>query len=265
MADPERLQRLEPRRVQQFAHFFKSYMSLASVVTAALPVPVTAIGLIPTYAVQTKYLSTYTSMFCFLCLGFVFYSRHQLAPRMFPGFIRAVRHADAAPEDRNVTDIIGEAFHDFDRAVSKLFVPILPLLLIAAALFCAAMYQDTLVLSLQQVMKGQIGQGVGEADVLKRTNLFDIPNRLRLDLYYVGMFVTAETAFIVMAIKEYLQDLLGLSDFTIMTGHRLFPGDDPEAVLLGDLIATSSAMTLPESRAGSEIDRPRMSETHSGV
>src|SRR2546427_3963257 len=59
-------------RVKGFAAFFKSYMSVWSLVVAALPIPVGAFKLIPTFESQRSYLSVYTSLFCFLSLGFIF-------------------------------------------------------------------------------------------------------------------------------------------------------------------------------------------------
>ena len=73
----------EPRRVLEFVRFFKHYMNASSLVAAALPVPVTALQFIPTYSAHTKFLSVYSSLSCFLLLGFVFYSRHTLARWMF--------------------------------------------------------------------------------------------------------------------------------------------------------------------------------------
>ena len=52
----------EPVRFAAFAQFFKAYMGTASVVTASLPIPLAAFHLIPTYAAQEKFLSTYTSL-----------------------------------------------------------------------------------------------------------------------------------------------------------------------------------------------------------
>src|SRR5690348_6082893 len=73
-----------PKRVRSFAIFFKNYMSVSTLVVAALPVPVTSLGFIPTFAAQKNLLSVYTSLFCFLLLGFVFYVRHSFARTMFP-------------------------------------------------------------------------------------------------------------------------------------------------------------------------------------
>ncbi len=73
----------EPVRFAAFARFFKAYMGTAAVVTASLPLPVAAFHLIPTYAAQEKFLSTYTSLFCFLLLAYLFYIRHWLGRLMF--------------------------------------------------------------------------------------------------------------------------------------------------------------------------------------
>jgi hypothetical protein len=83
MSTTERTEPISPRRVISFAKFFKNYMSISTIVTAALPIPVTSFGLIPTFHAQTKLLSVYTSLFCFLILGFIFYIRHELARIMF--------------------------------------------------------------------------------------------------------------------------------------------------------------------------------------
>ena len=88
-------EKIQPRHIRAFAHFFKNYMSLSSVVTAALPIPITALGVLPTFQAHTKILSTYTPVFCFLILAYVFYRRHSLACFMFPGYVR-----DSVPKDK---------------------------------------------------------------------------------------------------------------------------------------------------------------------
>jgi hypothetical protein len=81
----------EPERVIAFASFFKRYMSVSSVVTAALPIPITKLNLIPTFEAYRNVLSVYTSLFCFLILGFIFYVRHHLGRHMFPDMIEGFR------------------------------------------------------------------------------------------------------------------------------------------------------------------------------
>ena len=80
---PSRAEPQEPARFTAFAQFFKAYMGTASIITASLPIPVAAFHLIPTYDAQAKFLSTYTSMFCFLMLAYFFYIRHWLGRLMF--------------------------------------------------------------------------------------------------------------------------------------------------------------------------------------
>lgn len=41
-----------------------------------------------------------------------------------------------------------------------------------------------------------------------------------LMLYYFGIFICAEAAFIFMAIKEYLQDILGFSEQVLIDGPK---------------------------------------------
>jgi hypothetical protein len=53
-------------------------------------------------------------------------------------------------------------------------------------------------------------------EVLNTTDLQDVPNAPRLMVLYLGVFVFAEASFILMAVKEYLQDLLQYSDTAIV-------------------------------------------------
>jgi hypothetical protein len=236
VAKPEVNQPPEPRRVKEFAEFFKRYMSISSVVAAALPIPVTAAGLIPTFAVQTSYLSTYTSMFCFLCLGFVFYTRHQLASRMFPQFLTSNYAAGVSPSSERKRTLAAEfidfgfkVLRNFAWIIGKIFVPILPFLLILSSLYFALHYHEALGQAIRQ-LRGS--GGISATQALKDTSLDAIPNSMALEMYYMGIFITAESAFILMAMKEYIQDLVGLADFTILTGVQLPAGKRPEDVLL---------------------------------
>src|SRR4051794_10016755 len=77
---------IKPTRVRNFASFFKNYMSIWAVVVAALPIPITSLRLIPVIEDQQGVLSTYTTLFCFLALGYIFYSRHRLAKFFFPDY-----------------------------------------------------------------------------------------------------------------------------------------------------------------------------------
>ncbi|HUI84358.1 MAG TPA: hypothetical protein VL240_09050 [Candidatus Binatia bacterium] len=183
----------EPVRFAAFAKFFKAYMGTASVVTASLPVPVAALHLIPTYAAQEKFLSTYTSLFCFLMLGYLFYIRHWLGRLMF----------STRPDG---------------HVVLRSFLAFVPLLLILASLALVALYHHYLMNSLLVFTE----QGVmnGSADILKAVDYREIPNSLQLTVCYLGMFLTAESAFILMALREYLQDVLKVPDASLLRAPR---------------------------------------------
>ena len=155
---------IKPTRVQNFANFFKGYMGLSSVVTAALPIPVTALKLIPTYKAYTPILSTYTSLFCFLLLSYVFYSRHRLAWLYF-----------------------GEG-HSF---APKRTMALLPAVLIILSLGFAFLYHIELKNSLQtlELQLKISGPGDFSSDkILGSTDYRDIPDALELMVLYLGIF-----------------------------------------------------------------------------
>jgi hypothetical protein len=294
MASSQHAVEISPRRatrVNNFASFFKNYMSVSSVVVASLPIPVSSLNLIKTYSAQTKMLSVYTSLFCFLILGFVFFSRHLLGRIMFAG----VR----GPSDGNKTAsgvvgalplllIIGSIvmvfsyqsllseslvvakarelaeaqggelasayLYDMNRASSRyaeldtarMFLSDHSIL--ASALVAPSSFKD-IALSIAsreaQESHGDTGRVsksfvenftkprpdevnfvspfIGDLKVWKfdpavDTPLEAIPSSMLLVAYYIGIFAFAEAAFVLMALKEYLLDLLHLSDSALITG-----------------------------------------------
>ena len=95
----------EPKRVKAFAIFFKRYMNISSLVVASLPIPVTALKLVPIYKAQTNFHSVYTPLFCFLALAFIFFHRHQLARVMFPRFFGITKEKAASIKEELVDKI----------------------------------------------------------------------------------------------------------------------------------------------------------------
>ncbi len=189
----------EPRRIQAFARFFKQYMNASSVIAAALPIPVTALQFIPTYAAHTKFLSVYTSLSCFLLLGFIFYSRHALARWKFH------------PAGKRKWSL-------------GLFIDLLPLCMIVACGCSIDVYHWLLQNSLPEAMADWVRRGVaiGSTEaVLKQTDYMEIPYSIGLVVCYLGIFLSAEAAFVLMALKEYLQDLLGLTEAQLIEGKAI--------------------------------------------
>lgn len=176
---------LKPTRIKAFAKFFKSYMSLAGVVAAALPIPVAAFRLLPIFASQRTYFAVYVSLYCFLALAFCFFARHLLSRRMFP--------------------MRGLVW--------------LPLVLIAASFACALGYHALLDHSVREVQSAYIQKGIELTDsskILEGTDPLEIPHAAALFGLYLGIFLLAELAFVLMALKEYLQDVLGLDETELL-------------------------------------------------
>lgn len=190
----------DPKRVRAFASFFKNYMSLSSFVTAALPIPVTALQLIPTFAVQTRALSVYTPLFCFLVLAYIFYQRHNLARLIF---------WDSLWPGRRVP-------------LEARLIGALPALLILLSVLTVIVYN----LMLNWAIEGCGWSDANVTSALEYTDLALAKCRLNrsdgmaLMAAYLGIFVFAEAAFVLMAVKEYLQDLVKLSDVDVILGHR---------------------------------------------
>lgn len=253
-----------PKRIKTFATFFKNYMSLSSIVVAALPIPVTSFSLIPTFKEQTKYFSVYTSLFCFLLLAYVFYSRHTLARLMFrqsleivgkptkrissfcvnslpPMFIvlslicvygyhgilsseinkirprliyKHFNHLEGAPSNyKNACEKIISKNSDYYRCVQTKSYETLHDVYASSnassnAIFETATYEwlcaNCGIYSSKDVLD------FAEADMLGPYDTFF------MILSYLGIFLFAEAAFILMAIKEYLQEVLGLEDITLI-------------------------------------------------
>jgi hypothetical protein len=281
-------------------------MSVSSLLVAALPIPVTAFSLIQTYKAQAKPLSVYTSLFCFLILGFIFFGRHALG--------RVWLHSGQGVSVTSSFNLMG---------MLGFYVGMLPLVLILGSIAMVFYYQSLLSDSLtvakaQAVARVQGGQWaaaylydmdhagnrseevglarqfLGQRDVLlfslenhdydsaksiverealgkgqvaavsnhvvkslnsdeastdsssvpraprgpnflnsfagtlsptAITNVLDsplesIPWSMLLMAYYLGIFAFAEGAFVLMALKEYLFDLLHVSDEVLIVGKQ---------------------------------------------
>jgi hypothetical protein len=188
MSTSARVENVEERslRIKVFANFFKSYMSVSTVVVAAIPIPVSAWKLIPLYAQQKQFLMVYSSLFCYLLLAFVFSIRHWLARWMFC------------------------------RGVRGLLAAILPLVCILGSLGCICEYHNLLQHSVEQLRS--VGLMATTQELLEKMDSTEIPYGLPLAACYMGFFLFAEAAFVLMAIREYLQDLLHLSERALVRG-----------------------------------------------
>lgn len=181
----------EQPRLRAFAVFFRSYMNVAAIVAASIPIPVTAWKLIPIYTQQRGFLTVYSSLFCFLTLAFLFSLRHRLARHMFAG------------------------------GWQSYLLSSIPLLAIVSTLLCILEYHNLLQQSVLQLRS--LGLNRATSELLAKIDSTEIPFGLPLAGCYLGIFLSAETAFVMMALREYLQDAMHLDERALLNGEPAEP------------------------------------------
>jgi hypothetical protein len=113
------------------------------------------------------------------------------------------------------------------RNMWRKFIVVLPLLFIVASLVSAFQYNDVLNLNVQDIASRSVSAGAAVPEtrdfkyILEHTALNDIKYSSRLMILYIAIFLLAEAAFIMMAIKEYLQDLVGLTEMDLIRRYKL--------------------------------------------
>ncbi|HEY1986821.1 MAG TPA: hypothetical protein VGG85_15500 [Terracidiphilus sp.] len=177
----------EKTRIATFAHFFKSYMSVSTIVAASIPIPITNWRLIPIFSQQRGFLTVYASLFCFLLLAFVFSIRHRLAVPVF------------------------------SRGRLGAFIAALPFIFILLTLACILAYHGVLQQSIGELR--ELGLRNTTSDLLDKVDASEIPHALALAASYLGIFLFAESAFVLMAVREYLQDLMHLDETALLFGN----------------------------------------------
>ena len=179
------------QRMRAVARFFKGYMGAAPMIAAALPIPVAAGKIIPGYAEQTGYLTTYTSMFCFLIVALIFYRRHRLGSYLDP-----------------------ETWDKKSRLIGRFMISWLPFVLIIITLCSIAVYHITLNTAVNISNPGALKM----SEVLKTASTRALPNWMQglLMLSYFGIFLASTAAFALMAVREYMQDVLRLNEMDLV-------------------------------------------------
>ena len=205
MEETKRAGQGKSMRIAVFANFFKGYMSVSTIVAASIPIPIATWKLIPIYSQQRGFLTVYASLFCFLLLAFVFSIRHRLAVPMF------------------------------SKGKMSSFIAALPFILIVLTLASIMTYHAVLQQSIEQ-LRG-LGLRFTTADLLDKVDATEIPYAVPLAACYLGIFIFAESAFVLMAIREYLQDLLQLDEIALLHGTAEIsqPRSKPQPSLLQKL------------------------------
>lgn len=179
-------------RMNKFASFFRSYMGSAPVIAAALPIPVTAANVIPTYQEHTSFLTAYCSMLCFLIVAFMFYRRHRIGTYLLP-----------------------ETWGKRSRIVGRFLVSWLPLVFIVLTVLSIIGYHSALYASLEAQ---KFPPDITLSEMLLKGTIRNLPfeSQTRFFVSYFGIFIWSTLAFSLMAIREYMQTVIGLSEIELV-------------------------------------------------
>jgi hypothetical protein len=210
-------------------------MGFGALALVFLPIPVATLELLPTYRSQARFLAFYAPVVCFLTLAYLFYVRDTLARLTFAGILDPLPPVE--PYYR------GTMQERLSRLLGKLrsgFIMALPALLLIASLICTFRYTHRLNQSVE--LAGEIaalpdtgGDGLGyvagtaegtvgnqsaaaRARILATADIDDIPLFVELTALYIGIFVTALAALVIMWLKEYAKEAIGLSEEDLLLG-----------------------------------------------
>jgi hypothetical protein len=182
------IQTAQENRLSIFANVFKSYMGIMPVVTAALAPLLTALNVLPTYESQRKPLATMAGVLGFLLLAWIFYVRRTIA------------------------------LGSIKRGFRWLF-NLLPLVLIFGSVGCYIAYANVLEASIDMISK--LNPAITRAQALgSASQNMAIPDSVELQLLYLGMFLCAEGAFVMMALRDYCNDVRHISEYDWMFGNQ---------------------------------------------
>jgi hypothetical protein len=205
-------------RLRRFASFFKGYMGVMPLVTAAFAPLLTMAKAIPVFESQKTTLATYSGLLGFLLLAWVFYARRAFVKSMIPSALRAT-----APG--SITLFVGR--------LRRLTINMLPLILILSSAYCFLSYlrilDSSIAASLQEFNSHP--HGPGDAEIVNRTDvlqkwgaLYSIHDGEQLEAYYLGIFLCAELAFVFMALREYAYGVLKISEVEVLGPIRRAAG-----------------------------------------
>jgi hypothetical protein len=188
-------------RLRVFAGAFKGYMGVMPLVAAALAPLLTFLKAIPTYESQRTTLATLSGVLGFLTLAWLFYVRRTIA--------------------------LGSLVKGF-----RFLLNIIPFLLIVGTIASFIGYFQILgestgtALQLavksqwSYVEKDQPSEFKTESDILRHWDDRPIPHATLLELLYLGIFLSAESAFVMMALREYINDTRSVSELEWMFGKQ---------------------------------------------
>jgi hypothetical protein len=241
-----------------FTTWFRGALSIAAVVTSILPVPVLFLGLLPAYTAQAEFLVFYAPLVCFLTFSYLLYVRDILARAMFADLLNPPAEPDLYFGEPQGTSLRRVARRVRSAVIALLPVALLLISSYCAVEYLGLM-QRSVGQAVEQKRWGpaadssrtEFSNSYGDsltsrpkvhpapspnsvppltvrpqesADSLRRAvlrtaRIDDIPLFTRLNILFIGIFLSAEIAFILMALKEYAREALGLTERDVMLGR----------------------------------------------
>jgi hypothetical protein len=215
---------------EKFASPSKHYTGMWCLFVAALPIVVTRFGLIPVYESQKNLLPAYASFFCLLALAYVFSQRHRLARAMFAARLLWT-DLDAAQSKRSKIVSINGGLAG----------------MILGALGCAAIY----------LWAFEGGRTSRDFPALPPSSM----NAVLLALSFITLFLLASGAFAIVAVREHMQRVLGLSDAEVITGLPRSSEPTPTAASsAAPSAAGNSSISVLSERGGMRVSAAGGSE-----
>ena len=229
-------------------------LHVAAVVIALLPIPVALFGILPAYSVHGRFLMFYAPFVCLLTLAYIVYVRDSLARSMFAHLLDP-----PPPPNMYGGDPLSARLRRFRSGARRIALALLPGVLLLASLACISGYTTVLAssvraaartdadrieapeevgaLSLSPIrsrtdgdleLRGRLPASDSTAvsrRLLEVTPTTDIPYFTELSLLYVGAFLAPLLAVLLMGIREYAKEALGLTEGDMVLGRLLA---DPE-------------------------------------
>lgn len=245
-----------PQPSRSYSRVLRTALFLGAVVVALLPIPVAALGLLPVYRVQARFLMFYSPIVCLLILAYLFYVRDSLARLMFANILNPLSSAG-----QYYRPPVGLSLRRAARSFRTAVLALLPAVLLATSFYCAIQYtsrlndsvdlatatwvraRDSLSAVEKQPTKATAPRSratrrspgpardsvsrdsVGNTDtltvreqVLRTAGIDQIPIFTELAVLYIGIFAAALVGLILMSLKEYAKDAMGLSEEDLVLG-----------------------------------------------
>jgi hypothetical protein len=197
----------EAKRFREFGGFFKSYLSVSTLVVASTPIFVGLIGALPRFDALSTLMTTLSSVVCFFMVAYVFYVRHRVAPWFVPIVLGATKSFNPSPK-------------------RTFWLTALPLILLVLGLLSLSVYLNVYTESIAAARSTALSgirdshspppPATDEHTLATKTPFSQVSYYQGLIVLYVAFYAFIELAFIVMAMKEYVLAIANVSDLDMI-------------------------------------------------